>query len=107
MDFACGWMSMEETKRAYAVAVGPLLIATSNRWSKDSNVRDAVLNTLEKIGPAIGTCALPMLLEMAEREKGSMLGKRVWTLIHSFERGVLAPYQLVLDEVRHDYPDEG
>src|SRR5258707_8273824 len=106
LDCACSWIAMEETKRAYAVAVGPLLAATIDRWSKDPYVRDLVLDTLEKIGPASGNYALPGLLEVAERERGSMLGKRVWKFIQSFDQGVLAPYQLVLGEVQHYYPPE-
>ncbi len=107
LDCVCNWISEKETKRAYAEAVGPLLAATINRWSKDPFIRDAVLDTLEKIGPASGNYALPALLEWAEREKGSQAGQRVWKFIQSFERGVLAPYHLVLDQVQLSYPEAG
>ena len=106
LECACSWIAMEETKRAYAVAVGPLLAATTDRWSRDPYCRDSVLDTLEKIGPASGNYALPSLLEVAVRERGSMLGKRVWKFIQSFDQGVLAPYHLVLGEVQHYYPPE-
>jgi hypothetical protein len=100
------WLALKGTKRAYAEAVGPQLLATIDRWSEDTYCRDSVLGVLEKIGLSSVDYALPGLLRVAQREKGSLLGKRVWKFVLSFQEDSLALYRLVLDEVRIYYPEE-
>jgi hypothetical protein len=106
LECVCSWLVLRETKHVYAETVGPLLIATIDLWSNDTYCRDSVLGTLESIGMSITNYALPGLLEVAWREKGSIWGRRVWIFINSLDPGFLVLYQLILNEIQQYYPEK-
>jgi len=94
----CAMLADDKTHRRFVVPCGPVIayLLSQQPLARDADLDcNYLLDVLQKIGKQCAVYALPVLIEVAQREETSELAMQARKLIASFDTSLLDFYQYV------------